>query len=81
MALPKFAGAEKVGGMSPFLEFPIWLQNWNSYILNYEEKSQSHMLLSHLDKDTLLRIAGSENDYDAAMRKLEVYYGDKRKVV
>ena len=26
-------------------------------------------------------IAGSENDYPAAMKKLESYFGDKRKVI
>ena len=46
VALPKFAGAEKAGGSSPFLEFPIWLHNWNSHIEDYEEKSRSNMLLS-----------------------------------
>ena len=39
------------------------------------------MLLSHLDKNVLKQIARSENDCKAAIKKLEVYYGDKRKVV
>merc|ERR1712237_277780 len=65
VALPKFASAEKSGGGSPFLEFPVWLQNWNQHIGDYEEKSRSNMLLSHLDKDALKHIAGSENDYNA----------------
>ena len=81
VTLPKFAGAEKVGWSSPFLEFPIWLQNWNLHIEDYEEKSRANMLLSHLDKDALKRIAGSESDYKAVMKKLEDYYADKRKVI
>ena len=39
------------------------------------------MLLSHLDKEATKRIIGSENDYKAAMKKLEAYFGDKRKVI
>ena len=81
MALPKFCGAEKPGGGSPFLEFPVWLLNWNQHIGDYKEKSRSNMLLSHLNKDAARRIVGSENDYPAAMRKLETYFGDKRKVI
>jgi len=81
VALPKFQGAEKPGGGSPFLEFPVWLRNWNKHIEDYEEKSCSNMLLSHLDKDAQRRIIGSKNDYIAAMKKLEAYIGDKRKVI
>ena len=39
------------------------------------------MLLSHLDKDAAKRIIVSESDYNAAMKKLEIYFGDKRKVI
>ena len=39
------------------------------------------MLRSHLDKDARKRIIGCENDYVAAMRKLEAYFGDRRKVI
>ena len=71
MVLPRFQGVEKPGGSSPFLEFPVWLRNWNQHIGDYEEKSRSNMLLSHLDKEATRRIIGSENDYKAAMKKLE----------
>ena len=81
VALPKFQGAEKPGGSSPFLEFPVWLSNWNRHIGDYEEKSCSNMLLSHLNKDAVRRIIGSEDDYKAVMKKLEDYFGDKRKVI
>ena len=39
------------------------------------------MLLSHLNKDAQRQIIGSENDYVTAMKKLEAYFGDKRKVI
>ena len=39
------------------------------------------MLLSHLDKFAARRIIGSEDNYEAAMKKLEDYFGDKRKVI
>merc|ERR1712030_205242 len=81
VALPKFQGEEKPGGGSPFLEFPVWLRNWNKHIGDYKEKSRSNMLLSHLDKDAQRRIIGSENNYSIAMKKLEAYFGDKRKVI
>ena len=38
------------------------------------------MVLSHLDKDALRQITGSENNYLAAMRKLHEYFGNKLKV-
>ncbi len=59
----------------------MWLNNWNRHIEDYEEKSHANMLLSHLDKDTARRIIGCEDDYKAAMKKLEDYFGDKRKVI
>ena len=39
------------------------------------------MLLSHLDKDAARRIIGSEDNYEATMKKLKDYFGDKRKVI
>ena len=73
-------GSEKPG-CSPFLEYPIWRENWCQHIADYEEKSHSNLLLSHLDKDALMRITSNENYYARAMEKLDGYYGDKRKVV
>ena len=80
VSLPKFSGTEKPGS-SPFLEYPMWLRNWNQPIMDYEEKSRCNMLLSHLDKDAQRRIIGSENDYLAAMKKLHDYFGNKQKVI
>ena len=50
VSLPKFAGSEKPGN-SPFLDFPVWLMNWQQHIIDYEDKSRSNLLLSHLDKE------------------------------
>ena len=80
VTLPKFSGIEKPG-CSPFLEYPVWLKNWNQHIVDYKEKSRCNMLLSHLDKDALRQITGSKNDYLAAMRKLNDYFGNKLKVI
>ena len=80
VSMPKFAGSEKPG-CSPFLDYPIWQTNWNQHIIDYEEKSWSNLLLSHLDKEAQRRIVGDENNYVKAMEKLDKYYGDKRKVV
>ena len=38
VSLPDFAGAEKAGN-SPFLDFPVWLRNWQEHIVDYEAKS------------------------------------------
>ena len=66
VSLPNFKGAEKPG-CSPFLD--------------YEDKSRSNLLLSHLDKEAQRRIVGDENNYVKAMEKLDRYFGDKRKIV
>ena len=80
VSLPKFEGSEKPGN-NPFLDFPVWLENWQNHIVDYEAKSRSNLLLSHLDKEAIRRIAGSENDYTGAMKKLEEYYGDQQKII
>ena len=38
VTLPTFSGIEKPR-CSPFLEYPVWLKNWNQHIVDYEEKS------------------------------------------
>ena len=50
-------------------------------MVDYEAKSRSNLLLSHLDKEAIRQIAGSENDYTGAMKKLEEYYGDQQKII
>ena len=80
VSLPKFVGSER-GDNSPFLDFVVWLENWQQHIVNYETKSRSNLLLNHLDKDAIRRIAGMENDYTGAMKKLEEYFGDQTKII
>ena len=80
VSLPKFVGNEKPGNI-PFLDFLVWLENWKQHISDYEEKSRSNLLLSHLDKEAIKRIAGMENDYNGAMKKLTDYFGDRRKII
>ena len=80
VSLPSFMGAEKPGN-TPFQDFPVWLKNWQDHIVDYEAKSRSNLLLNHLDKDALRKIAGVENDYDGAMKKLQKYFGDQTKVI
>ena len=43
VSLPKFVGSEK-GDHSPFLQFPVWLENWQQHIVDYETKSCSNLL-------------------------------------
>ena len=38
VSLPKFEGSEKPGN-SPFLHYPVWLDNWQERIVDYEAKS------------------------------------------
>ena len=64
--LPHFQGAEETNA-SPFLDYPIWKENWNLHIEDYEPKSRSIMLLHHLDKEAKRRIAGKECDYEGAI--------------
>ena len=39
------------------------------------------VLCAHLDKEAKKKIISLENDYPAAIKKLETFYGDKRKVI
>ena len=78
--LPHFQEAEGTN-TSPFLDYPIWKENWNLHLEDYEPKSRSIMLLNHLDKEAKRRIAGKECDYEGAIAKLDSYYGDTMKIV
>ena len=49
--------------------------------MDYEEKSRSTMLLNHLDELALEQIVGYENEYVEAMKRLDKYYGNSRKVI
>ena len=76
VSLPEFKGDMKA---SPFLKFPIWLNQWEKMIGDYEEKWWTRLLERHLDESAL--IVGLENNYAEAMVQLKAFYGDPTKVV
>ena len=75
--LPQFSGDEKTA----FLKYPVWKQQWDTHIQEYEEKYRATMLLNHLDEKALHQIIGLETDYEAAMKQLDSYYSDSKKVI
>ena len=75
--LPKFSGDEKTA----FLKYPIWKEQWDGHIVEYESKYRATMLLNHLDDKAMEQIVGYENDYDGAIDKLHKYYSDSNKVI
>ena len=78
VGLPKFEGDEK---SSPFLKFPIWKQQWDVLIKDYEVEFRASVLLKHIDEPAQQKFVGYENKYDEAMSRLVQYYGDPLKVV
>ena len=75
--LPKFSGDEKTA----FLAYPVWKQQWDSHIQEYEPKYRATMLLNHLDAKALEQIIGLETEYDKAIAQLEKYYNDAKKII
>ena len=75
--LPKFSGEEK----TCFLKYPVWKQQWDSHITEYEPKYRATMLLNHLDDKALTQIIGLENDYGKAIAQLDKFYSDAKKVI
>ena len=75
--LPKFSGEEKTA----FLKYPVWRQQWDSHIQEYEHKYRATMLLNHLDAKALEQIIGLETDYDKAVEQLDKYYNDAKKII
>ena len=75
--LPQFSGEEK----SAYLKYPVWKKQWEEHIQEYEEKYRATMLLNHLDEKALHQIIGLETDYEAAMKQLDSYYSDSKKVI
>ena len=75
--LPKFSGDEKTA----YLKYSVWRKQWESHIVDYEEKHRSTMLLTHLDEKAKKRIIGLENDYDKAMAALDRYYSNHYKII
>ena len=75
--LPQFSGEEKTA----FLKYPVWKQQWDAHITEYEEKYRATMLLNHLDSKAQEQIVGFENDYDRAISQLDKYYNDSKKIL
>ena len=75
--LPKFSGDERTA----FLKYPIWRKQWEQHIQEYEEKYRATMLLTHLDDKAQLQIVGLETNYDEAIKQLDRYYVDAKKVI
>ena len=75
--LPKFSGDEKTA----YLKYSVWRKQWESHIVDYEEKHRATMLLSHLDNKAQERIVGLENEYDRAMAALDRYYNNSSKII
>ena len=77
MMLPHFSGDEKTA----YLRYPIWKEQWTSHIQEYEVKYRATMLLIHLDEKAQLQIVGLENNYEEAMKQLDSYYVDSKKII
>ena len=75
--LPHFSGDEKTA----FLKYPIWKKQWDEHIKEYEVKYRSTMLLTHLDEKALSQIVGLETNYEAAIKQLDNYYVDAKKII
>ena len=75
--LPKFSGEEKTA----FLKCPVWKLQWDSHILEYEEKHRATMLMNHLDSKASEQIIGLENEYDKAIAQLDKFYNDPKKII
>ena len=75
--LPAFSGDEKTA----FLKYPVWKQQWDSHIVEYEDKYRATMLLNHLDEKALTQIIGLENDYNKAIEQLDKFYNDSKKII
>ena len=75
--LPHFSGDEKTA----YLKFPVWKEQWTDHIKEYEERYRPTMLLNHLDEKAQLQIVGLETNYEEAMKQLESYYGDSKKII
>ena len=56
--LPEFSGED---AKNPYLEFPIWLQQWNALINDYDQKVRSRLLCQHVDTAAKKTFVGFEN--------------------
>ena len=76
--LPHFKGNEKE---SPYLKFPVWKQQWDGLIVDYDEVHRAGLLFDHIDDAAKNKLVGVESNYDEAMRRLVGYFGNPVKVV
>ena len=76
--LPMFQGDEKA---SPFLKYPTWKERWETLIGEYDVQWHATILLDHLDDAAKNKFIGYDSNYKEAMKRLDSYYGDPRKVV
>ena len=76
--MPSFYGDTK---KLPFLTYPTWRAEWDSLIVDYEEKVRPTVLKTHLDEVAKSRFIGYERDYNEMMNRLDVFYGDPLKVI
>ena len=76
--LPKFEGDEK---KAPFLKYPVWIDQWKTLIVEYDEKWWGTMLMDHLDDTAKGKLIGFEKNYAECMKRLQSFYGDSSKVV
>ena len=75
--LPQLSGDEK----TVYLKYPVWKLQWDSHIVEYEEKYRATMLLNHLDSKAQEQIVGLENSYEEAIAALDRYYNNPNKVI
>ena len=79
--LPKFSGEKSAKGRDPILEYPIWKTQWLELIKAYPVNVRATMLLGKTGQEAQLQFAGLENDYEEAMKRLEAFYGDSRRLI
>ena len=76
--LPKFQGDEN---QSPYLKFPVWKKQWDVMIGEYDEQWRPGLLLNHVDESAQSKFVGYETNYNEAIKRLSLFYGDPMKVV
>ena len=71
MGLPQFKAK---GTESPYLTFPVWFEQWNKMIVDYPEEYRAVVLMKNIDEEAKKKIISLENDYPAALKKLETFF-------
>ena len=76
--LPTFQGDEK---SKPYVNFPVWKNQWDIQIDEYPEKHRAGLLKGHVDEVARTHFIGYEGNYEEMMKRLVQFYGNKQKVV